>query len=75
MWGFSVYKRRQSEFSWVLAYLDVFHVLKEVRLRVIVVGELYQISELFLGGKSLHQAGQDAGVVVLHTLVELRGRI
>ncbi len=53
-----------------LSYLDVLHVLKEVRLGVIVVGELYQVSELFLGGKGLHQAGQYGGVVMLHTLVE-----
>lgn len=51
-------------------YLDVLHVLKEVRLQIIVVGELYQVSELFLGGKGLHQAGQYRGVVMLHTLEE-----
>lgn len=45
-------------------------MLKEVRLWIVVVGELDKVSELFLGGKGLHQAGQDGGIVVLHTLVE-----
>lgn len=52
----------------------MLHVLKEVRFEVIVVSELYQVSELFLGGKGLHQAGQYGGVVMLHTLVEGKGR-
>lgn len=47
-------------------------MLEEVRLWVVVVGELDKVSELFLGGKGLHQAGQDGGIVVLHTLVEDR---
>lgn len=49
-------------------YLDVFHVLEEVRLGVAVVGELDQVAEVFFGGKGLDQAGQDIGVLVLHTL-------
>ena len=56
-------------FLWILFYLDVLHVLKKVRLWVIVVSELYQVSELFPGGKRLHQAGQYTGVFMLHTLV------
>lgn len=44
-------------------------MLEEVRLGVTVVGELNQVSELFLGGKGLHQAGQHGGVFMLHTLV------
>lgn len=53
--------------------LDVLHVLKEVRLRVAVIGELYQVSKFFLGGKRLDQAGQDGGVLMLHTLEERTG--
>lgn len=49
-------------------YLDVLHVLEEVRLGVAVVGELHQVPELSPGGEGLHQAGQDRGVVVLHAL-------
>lgn len=45
-------------------------MLKEVRLGVVVVGELDQVSELFLGGKGLHQAGQYSGIIMLHTLIE-----
>lgn len=48
----------------------MLHVFEEVRLGVVVVGELHQVSELFLGGEGLDQAGQDGGVVVLHALVE-----
>lgn len=55
------------------AYLDVFHVFKEVRLGVAVVGELYQVTKVFLGGKRLDQAGQDGGIVMLHTLEERTG--
>lgn len=54
-------------------YLDVLHVLKEVRLRVAVIGQLYQVSKFFLGGKRLDQAGQDGGILMLHTLEESRG--
>lgn len=46
----------------------MLHVLKEIRLRVVVVGELHQVSELLPGGEVLHQAGQDGGVLMLHTL-------
>lgn len=45
-------------------------MLKEVRLKVIVVSELHQVSELLLGGEGLHEAGQYSGVFMLHTLVE-----
>lgn len=55
--------------------LDVLHVLKEVRLWVVVVGELHQVSELLLGGKGLYQAGQNSGVVMLHTLLERGERV
>lgn len=53
--------------------LDVLHVLKEVRLRVAVIGELYQVSKFFLGGKRLDQAGQDGGILMLHALEERTG--
>lgn len=58
-----------------LSYLDVLHVLKEVRLWVVVVGELHQVSELLLGGEGLYQAGQHSGVVMLNTLVERGERV
>lgn len=45
-------------------------MFKEVRLGVVVISKLHQISELFLGGKSLHQAGEDGRVLMLHTLVQ-----
>lgn len=54
-------------------YLDVFHVFKEVWLGVAVVGELYQVTKVFLGGKRLDQAGQDGGILMLHTLEESSG--
>lgn len=54
-------------------YLDVFHVFKEVRLGVAVVGELHQVTKVFLGGKRLDQAGQDGGILMLHTLEERTG--
>ena len=53
-------------------YLDVLHVLEEVRLGVVVVGELHQLPELGLGGEGLHQAGQDGGVLVTHRLKGVR---
>lgn len=53
----------------VVSHLDVLHVLEEVRLWITVVCELHQVSELFLRGKGLHQAGQYAGVLMLNTLV------
>lgn len=56
-------------FLWFPFYLDVLHVLKKVRLWVIVVSELHQVSELFPGGKRLHQAGQYTCVFMLYTLV------
>lgn len=66
-------RRYRTELPWFsLSYLDVLHVLKEVRLWVVVVGELHQVSELLLGGKGLYQAGQYSGVVMLNTLVERR---
>lgn len=43
-------------------------MLKEVRLGVAVVGELHQVSKLFLGRKGLHQAGQYGCILMLHTL-------
>lgn len=55
------------------SYLDVLHVLKEVRLWVSVVSELNQIPELLLGGERLDQAGEHCGVFMLHTLMEKRG--
>lgn len=51
----------------------MFHVFKEVRLGVAVVGELYQVTKVFLGGKGLDQAGQDSGILMLHTLEERTG--
>lgn len=48
-------------------------MLKEVRLGVAVVGELDQVAEVFFGGKRLDQAGQDIGVLMLHTLEEGTG--
>lgn len=51
----------------------MLHVLKEVRLGVSVVGELYQVSELFLRGEGLHQAGQHCGVFMLHALEDEGG--
>lgn len=54
-------------------HLDVLHVFKEVRLGVAVVGELYQVSEVFLGRKRLDQAGQDVGILVLDILEEQTG--
>lgn len=54
----------------MLSYLNVLHVLKEVRLWVVIVCELDEVPELFFGGKGLHKAGQDGGVIMLHTLVE-----
>lgn len=50
-------------------------MLKEVRLWVVVVGELHQVSELLLGGEGLYQAGQYSGVVMLNTLVERGERV
>lgn len=50
------------------SYLDVLHVLEEIRLGVVVVGELNQVPELLPGGEVLHQAGEDRGVLVLHAL-------
>lgn len=64
-----IWEKGDREVSF-LSYLDVFHVLKEVRLKVIVVSELHQVSELLLGGEGLHEAGQYSGVFMLHTLVE-----
>lgn len=61
--------------SWFPSHLNVLHVLKEVRLGVIVVGELHQVSELFLRGERLHQARQHVGVFMLHTLVGGRERL
>lgn len=55
----------------MVSNLDVLHVLKEVRLWITVVGELHQVSELFLGGKRLHQTGQYTGVFMLNTLGRL----
>lgn len=57
----------------IFSYLDVFHVFKEVRLGITIVGQLDQVSKFFLGGKRLHQAGQYGGIVMLHTLVERTG--
>lgn len=54
-------------------YLDVFHVFKEVRLGVAVVGELHQVTKVFLGGKRLDQAGQEGGILMLRTLEERTG--
>ncbi len=45
---------RGVSFQGFLSDLDVFHVLEEVRLGVIVVCELHKVSELFLGGEVLH---------------------
>lgn len=66
-------QEEESEESFPISlpsYLDVLHVLKEVRLWVVIVCELDEVPELFFGGKGLHKAGQYGGVIMLHTLVE-----
>lgn len=52
------------------SHLDVFHVLKEVWLGVVVVRQLDEVPELFFGGEGLDEAGQHRGVIVLHALEE-----
>lgn len=54
--------------SALLSHLDVLHMLKEVRLGVVVVRQLDEVAELFFGGEGLDEAGQHRGVIVLHAL-------
>lgn len=43
-------------------------MLEEIRLGVVVVSELNQVSELLPDGEVLHQTGEDRGVFMLHAL-------
>lgn len=70
MWGVKTLTRPPPVPAASLSHLDVLHMLKEVRLGVVVVRQLDEVPELFSGGEGLDEAGQHRGVIVLHALEE-----
>lgn len=49
-------------------YLHVFHVLKEVHVRIMAVGQLDQIPEFRICWECLNEAGKQRRVVLLDAL-------